>query len=260
MISNNLLSKLINLGIHIGDLHYKTSSNYNDFLLGHRHDYEIIDIYKTLLYLRRAMVFVREIGMYNSTILFHNSKLYLSDLQIRLFFINLIVQYHDQALLDEQWSFGQLSNNITHSRIMFKRLFSVIQTKYNYYSHMRWVDLLVRIVHYIYYKRIIGIEWNLHFKHMYKYWRFLKVFKFFKMFLKMPDICTFVNPNNYSSISVECSSIGMPSICLADSNNINSNSSYIIPGNDDSIIISSLFFNLILNTKSLSLNNKIYNS
>ncbi len=65
------------LGIHIGGLQVNQNSNINRYLLGSRYDYNVIDLKKTILSLKRSCFFVSNI-IYDGGVLHYYSSLFYS--------------------------------------------------------------------------------------------------------------------------------------------------------------------------------------
>lgn len=282
-----LLTTLLELGVHIGHIKNLTLSINNENVLGTRHGFDIIDIRKSVWSLKNTLSFLYNIGKDHGLLLFHYTSLDQYHFYIRLLLINLIVNESHQSFFDERWSFGQLSNFKIHAvqllnqlffsteqkstkkekgrRSRYKRKFidfksRAIQVLNNVdYNELRFLDLLLRVLFYTYFKRIEGIEWENHFAKMNKYWRFFIFFKFFKSFLTMPDVLILVNPDNVKAPIIESVSLKIPVVSLVDTNTSLYGITYPVYTNDDSIIVAFFYFKLFLNSYTLGKTNKYEN-
>lgn len=273
-----LINTLFELGVHIGHTRNLTLSSNNSNILGYRHDFDVIDVKKSIWSLRRALSFLYEMGTCHGLLLFHYASLDQYSYYYRILLVNLIVNESKQSFFDERWSFGQLSNFKVHaiqilnelfftgqasdkkekkrsSRFRRKFIFSTNKSNSNLpttdYSDLRFFDLFLRVLFYTYFKRIEGIEWEDHFAKMNKYWRFFLFFKFFKSFLTMPDVLVLINPDNVKAPIIESVSLKIPVISLIDTNSSLYGITYPIYSNDDSVIISLFYFKLFLNSYRL---------
>jgi len=273
MFNTFLIHSLFDLGVHVGSIKNMSLSSSNYFISGTRYEVDIIDMKKTVFFLKKTLFFLKEVGSSNGRILFHDTNLYSYNLHVKLFFINLLVNKGNQSFFDEKWSFGQLSNFRFHAAKMVNDLFSFkgedtfdfflkenkksksnrISTTFDASSFIigkrfKFLDLLLRILFLTYLKYMNGINWDLHFDIMKKYWRFVLFFKFFNNFSQVPDVFILINSNHYYSPLLETSRLQIPIVSLVDTDHSNYLISYPIFSNDDSIILVVFYFQLFINS------------
>lgn len=249
-----LLDTLMQLGVHVGNPKTVCNNKTTSFILGARHQYNIIDIRYTVSYLNKALSFLKNVGSLQGALLFYSGSLASSNSYTKLYCLTLL-DSTPHSIFDEKWSFGQLSNfKVQAQRILYK-LFYIqnmqkkkrITKQQLYFMNLRWLDLLTRLVFYTYFKQITGVSWELHFQSVLKYWRFFIFFKFFKNLLLLPDVLILINPQNYKSPSLEATVLKIPVISLVDTDTNTTGITYPIPSNDDSLLISVFFFRLFIN-------------
>lgn len=269
-----LINCLFELGVHLGSSKHISLSTSNFFIVGNRHGVDLIDLKKSVFFLKKTLFFLKELGNINGKLLIHHSNLYSYNIFIKLYLVNLIVNKAQQSFFDEKWSFGQLSNFRVHAVKMVNELFSLKELSfsnllslkenkksksnrmvlssdlliYNKSKKFKFLDLLLRILFLTYLKYMNGINWDLHFDIMKKYWRFVLFFKFFNNFSQLPDVFIFINPNHYHSPLLETSRLQIPIVSLVDTDSSNYLISYPIFSNDDSIILVLFYFQLFVNS------------
>lgn len=79
------------------------------------------------------------------------------------------------------------------------------------------------------------------------FWRAIIFFKCFKKTVNLPDCLVFINPDNQQAPFNDFSGVNIPVISVADSNSYTDRITYLIPSNDDSIILFLFYFLLFLN-------------
>lgn len=269
-----LISSLFELGVHLGSSKHLSLSTSNFFIIGNRYGVDLIDLKKSVFFLKKTLFFLKEVGKINGRLLMHHSNLHSYSIFIKLYLVNLIVNKAEQSFFDEKWSFGQLSNFRVHASKMVNDLFSFKDSSVNNYltlkdnkkskstklvsssdvsaSHksknFKFLDLLLRILFLTYLKYMNGINWDLHFDIMKKYWRFVLFFKFFNNFSQIPDVFVLINPNHYHSPLLETSRLQIPIVSLVDTDQSNYLISYPVLSNDDSIILVLFYFQLFTNS------------
>lgn len=272
--NNYLINCLFELGVHLGSIKNKSLSTSNFFIIGTRNDVDLIDLNKTVFVLKKSLYFMKQLGRVNGRILFHHTNLHSYSYYVKLFLINLLVNKGEQSFFDEKWSFGQLSNFRIHALKMLNELFSIKDAisdsfvinkdskktkstklvgssdilKLDVPKNFKFLDLLLRILFLTYLKYMNGINWDIHFDIMKKYWRFVLFFKFFNNFNQLPDVFVLINPNHYYSPLLETSRLQIPIISLVDTDNSNNFITYPIFSNDDSIILVLFYFQLFINS------------
>jgi ribosomal protein S2 len=278
-----LVSTLFELGVHIGAIKNRSLSTSNFFILGNRHGIDIIDINKSIFFLQKTLFFLRELGKVDGRLLFYYTSLPTYNSFIKIYLVNLISNSGDQSFFDEKWSFGQLSNFRIHAFKMLNDLFSMKQqssihidfkmdlkkTKLKKVdsnrkspiispvSSVRFFDLFLRILFSTYIRYIDGINWDLYFHVVRKYWRFVLFFKFFKCFYQMPDAFILANPNHHYAPVLESSRLQIPIISLIDTDSKPNLISYPIFTNDDSVILVLFYFQLFINSYLVGKNSNV---
>jgi ribosomal protein S2 len=282
-VSSHFLNVLFSLGVHIGHLKIITPPSNHFFLLGDRHQIEVLDIKLIVYSLRNTSSFFYELGKINADLLFHITSLHRYDLNLKFFFVHLITVLYKHRFFDEKWSFGQFSNFRTHAlQIMYRLFFTEhrsfkfynnIKSRFRFKRHLVWsrrkkrirtfkkqtklrvffslqsvtfIDLLVRVIFYSYLKRIEGVSFELHFSNVLKFFKFVLLFKYFRNFLIMPDAFVLNNPDRLHSPIVELSGYRIPVVSLVDSNSHFYGISYPVYSNDDNIILVIFYFKLFL--------------
>lgn len=120
------------------------------------------------------------------------------------------------------------------------------KAKHTLLSYLDLIDLVIRVIFYSHFKRIRGVSFEFHFKHMIKYFKFVLLFKFYNNFLSFPDLFIYSNPSLYLPSLSEMGTQTLPAISLIDSNSSTENVTYPVYANDDNILISFFYFNLFL--------------
>jgi len=118
--------------------------------------------------------------------------------------------------------------------------------KHTLLSYLDLVDLVIRVIFYSHFKRLRGVSFDFHFKHMLKYFKFVLLFKFYNNFLAFPDVFVYSNPSLYLPPLSEMGTQTIPAISLVDSNSSTSNITYPVYANDDNILLSFFYFQLFL--------------
>lgn len=92
---------------------------------------------------------------------------------------------------------------------------------------------------------------DLYFSSVYRrfllFWRAIIFFKCFKKTVNLPDCLIFINPDNQQAPFNDFSGVNVPVISVADSNSYTDRITYLIPSNDDSLILLLFYFLLFLN-------------
>lgn len=287
---------LLSLGVHIGHLKIVTPPHNHFFLLGDRHQIEVLDLKSIVYSLRNVSSFFYELGKINADLLFHITSLHIYNLNLKFFFVHLITVLYKHRFFDEKWSFGQFSNFRTHALQLMYRLFFTehnsfkfykrIKSRFRFKRHLIWVrrkkrirtfkkytkfrvffslqsvtfiDLLVRVVFYSYFKRIEGVSFELHFASVLKFFKFVLLFKYFRNFLIMPDAFVLSNSDKLHSPIIEMSGYRIPVISLVDSNSNLYGISYPVYSNDDNILLLIFYFKLFLKLYSWGKMNRYVN-
>jgi ribosomal protein S2 len=181
---------------------------------------------------------------------------------LKLFLLNIIYYNFNQAFLDKQWSYGQLSNSFTQIRRLLTSLFyldaktktrytkknKIIKNTNKLITHVRYdvCVLLYRILFFSINKRLKGMTWEETLNSVKDYWRFFNFFKYYSFLKNHPDCFICLNDSNILNPLFEAQYLNIPTVFVA-SDMINTNiSSYLIVSNSKSNIISIFYVILFL--------------
>ena len=193
------VSQLLFSKIHIG--HDRSVWNFwsSSFLFGERHNQHIINITKSLFFMKKVLKILVSLSNNNGTVLFVSTK---TD-QARLL-EPFLPKNH--LFISSSWVGGLLTNWFSLSN-------SLIQ---NSLKKEKSLKKLFR-----------------------KKTRILKMFKGFlvsgDLITKLPDLIIFLNVNENQLAIKEAEKLGIPTIGIVDSNTDCRGLTYSIPGNDDSL-------------------------
>lgn len=111
MFKPTLIFTLYKLGVHIGSyltsLHQHALDNY---ILGRRYDFDVIDLQHTYIFLKKAVAFVDTLASNNGNLLFYYSDLYKLDYINKCFFVSLLNYVGRQQLITYRWLNGVFNN------------------------------------------------------------------------------------------------------------------------------------------------------
>ena len=88
------------------------------------------------------------------------------------------------------------------------------------------------------------------------FWRAIVFFRCFKQTVNLPDCLVFFNPDNQQAPFMDFSGINVPVISIADSNSYAHRITYLIPSNDDSLILLLFYFLLFLNACDFAMSSR----
>lgn len=115
------------------------------------------------------------------------------------------------------------------------RIFYITKSKFDDFLHGSSNFLNEDIYFYSVYRRFL------------LFWRAIIFFKCFKKTVNLPDCLIFINPDNQQAPFNDFSGVNVPVISVADSNSYTDRTTYLIPSNDDSLILLLFYFLLFLN-------------
>jgi small subunit ribosomal protein S2 len=234
---NGLRQGLMELGAHIGTSKSKVNPYMNSYLVGHRRGTAIIDLNQTITQLRRAQAFLRDIGRRGGHVLFYHGTMYQYPSMIQATAMS-IFRNRNLSYLDKQWPKGMLTNY----NAIFTEIFRALGTSAGTQTiGLRWMFVKV-VLHVLDSKQ--G-DWDSHMHEMKKYWRLLSLFKLYKFCNKLPDVLVYINPNRDYIPVREANLLGIPVVGTVDTDHFYHKLTYPIVTNDDSILLSLFYFELL---------------
>jgi ribosomal protein S2 len=266
-----ILKKLLNLGFHIGHSIFDTRYNFkinNQFFIGQRNRYQVLNLNFTIFYLQRSMFFLKKLTSNFSNVMFYYSNLTNNsnlNLAVKLFMKNRIYSKTRWSFVYLKWVPGIITNyNFCFTRfikLIIRKIYVSDSTKrtnlYNktrflkkFLSYKIFITLFIKIFFLLeetlYLDDTLDIQFE--FKKLSHLFRVVLFLRFWKSFFWVPDLLCTVNPNRLNSPINEFSILKIPVISLCDSNSNFSDISYPIIMNDDSVVsllfIVSLFSNI----------------
>jgi len=257
----NFFKYLLKIGFHLGTLIsiFNPALTYsNIYLLGSRNKYWIFNINYSNLLLQRCLSFIKKIGFFFGISLFYYNKFHKLPTIMKLFYLQKTIN-EKIILIHFQWFFGWLSN-IHFSLFKLLEILSINKKKFNIYKKsiffikylfLKLIYLSKRLL--INFKNINNLNiikfntynWFLFFKQIKFYWRTFIYFKWIHFLNIFPDSSCLFNMSNKQAEFIELASFKIPIISILDTNmNINQ-VTYFITGNNNSLIINHLLFQLL---------------
>ncbi len=268
MLSNKqLVQHLLDLGVHIGtDLSYGYNRQYNEYLIGvfpykelslkqikQHNNYRrirkipIIDLYKALFFLKRAVSFIRSVSLSMGKLLFYHPTLYEN--KTFLYIFARLVNKQKHAFLHRPWRYGTLTN-------YFFCFYTLIEELYDYESlklrkKISFMGLFLRLMVYSFMKVPRDNTIRAHIRYVLKFWRAVIFLRFFKIFYTLPDVLITLNPMGAIGAIDECGILGIPVVSTVDTNGDFFSVTYPLLSNDDSYTIAFFYFSLFMNIYDL---------
>jgi small subunit ribosomal protein S2 len=258
-----IVDKLIQLGVHIGDWIY--SQDYSNtvyyYTIGIRNSFFVIDLQKTVYYLKRALFFAKSLAKLNGSFLFYHSSID-SFFNLKLIFYYLVNIKANQSYVNYKWIPGMISN---YKRCFLRLLYvllnvSVISLRAQHKQRRGFVDFLnqspicffryifLKLIYLTHLKSFLKRDWLLEFKKILAFWKVFIFLKSFKHIFSIPDCLVIVDPSNkWLMVSEFSKSRKIPVIGILDTGSSQFGITYPIPSNDDSIAIGLFFISLFLN-------------
>lgn len=246
-----LYNFIFSLGIHIGSIKFSLRNYYKPFIIGYRNNYCIFNVDKVIFFLKRALFFFYHLGNTNNLFLFYihtNTEL---SFPLTLYFIKMVSGLRNM-LFTERWSYGQLSNMYTSCYILFTDIFIFKEANKNNkaylsYNKINFYNFFFSLLHYTFYKRIPGMEWETHIKRIEKYWRFFLYFKFYRYLNRFPDVFLFFSSYNFPIPAIESRNLKIPCIGNLDINfSYHMYISYPLLGNSQSVFTFLFYFIMLM--------------
>jgi len=246
-----LLHLFFELGVHIGEAKHKIYPHNGFFISGIRNNLHIINLDITIFFTRKALFFIKSVGSKNNHLFFYYSNLYSLDKKIISFYIYHIYK-NNHSFVFNTWKHGLLSNFNVQALNILSDLFPE-KKKINY--DFNFTSLLFKLIFFTFKTKETGLDWFKHLNLIKKFWRFFTFYCFFKNLNIIPDVAIIINSNKMITPVKECNHLKIPVVGLVDTDTDIRFFTYPIPGNDNSFIISSFFFILLMNAyKKGSLN------
>lgn len=242
-----LFDLMLSIGIHIGNIRFILHSFYKPFIVGYRNNYCIFDINKIIFFFKRALFFFYNLGLMNNLYLFYMHSNMQLNISYLLYFIKEINSTRNM-IFTERWSYGQLSNTYTSCSILFTDIFTFKETNRNYksylpYNKINFYNFFFSLLHFTFYKRIPGMEWETHIKRIEKYWRFFLFFKFYRYLNRFPDVFLFFSTYNFPIPAIEAKNLKIPCVGNLDIDfKYYTYLSYPLLGNSQSVFIFLFYF------------------
>nr|YP_006073035.1 ribosomal protein S2 [Nitella hyalina]AEH42849.1 ribosomal protein S2 [Nitella hyalina] len=212
--SEKVIQRLLSTKAHFGNR--TPTSDFQPYLYGLRNEIAIIDLERTLLYLRRACNLIEYIIRSNGHILFVNTNPQNNQI------IKKMAKETCQSYINHKWIGGFLTNwkHIFHVQAHFKHFENLSLKALDTAQHIRKVPRYKKMK-----KCFEGIVTN-----------------------DIPDCLVIMNANQNSMAILEASQLHIPIVCLIDSDipsKLQQRIHYPIPVNDDSLEFIYLFCHLI---------------
>src|SRR5690606_29907394 len=265
--NKQLVQHLLDLGVHIGtDLSHGYNRQYNEYLIGvfpykertleqikqqnvnlRIRKIPIIDLYKTLFFLKRAVSFIRGVSISMCKLLFYHPTLYENP--TFLFIFARLVSKQKHAFLHRPWRYGTLTN-------YFFCFYTLIEELHDYETLKRrkkisFTGLFLRLLVYSFLKVPRDNTVRAHIRYTFKYWRAVIFLRYFKIFYALPDVLITLNPTGALGAIDECGILGIPVISTVDTNGDFFAVTYPLLSNDDSYAIAFFYFSLFMNIYDL---------
>jgi small subunit ribosomal protein S2 len=244
----NILSLNISLGMHLGHCTNDVcaDSYIFQYLYGIRKNYYIFNLYNSIFLLRRSLFFLEYLSSYNpiNCICFIHSMSSYSDL------VNSMLSYLStktkQPSFNSNWISGTLTNWKQLVYEMIRSLFIRKKDRFEYGFFIVLAKLLFICT--TRYARMEDLEFSTKYYILSRFWKFILLFQFFYYLRKLPNCFFLVNPDLNYNITAEVSRLNLPVVTLYDSTVAANGLTYIIPSNDDSIILSFFYCNLFMHS------------
>ena len=214
------IEQMLKAGVHFGHQTRFWNPKMDPFIFGNRNKVHIIDLEKTLEYLKPSIEFCKQLAASNNRILFVGTKRAASKV------IKSEAERCDMPYVNYRWLGGMLTNYKT-VRASIRRL-EILKTQE---EEGKFNDLTK--------KEVLGIR-----REMEKLERSIGGIKNMG---GLPEALFIIDVNNEKIAVAEARKMGIPIIGLVDTNSDPDSVDYVIPGNDDAIRSISLIARIISN-------------
>lgn len=217
-MSKITLNQLLEAGVHFGHQVHRWNPKMRSFIYGQKGGVHIFDLTKTLIYLEKALEFVKELAKQNKVILFVGTKKQAQKI------IQEAAQKCQMPYINRKWLGGTLTNFVT-----MKKQIKKLNDIENEENTNLWSELTK--------KEKIILERKLK--------KLKENIEGIKSLTNLPDALFIVDINKeYLAVS-EAKKLNIPIIAICDTNVNPDDVDYPIPGNDDAIKSLNLLVNLI---------------
>ncbi len=202
------LVELLEAGVHFGHQPSKGHPKMKPFVYSISNGVQIIDLEKTVDYLKRALDFIKEEVSQGKTILFLGTKYQARKI------IQEIAQEVGMPFITEKWVGGMITNfPEIHKRIRKLRDWQEKQKRGEFNKYTKGEQMKIK-------KEIDKLE---------------KIFGGVRDLDKLPDILFVVDVKRELTAVKEARKAGIPIVAIVDTNVNPQRVNYIIPANDDGI-------------------------
>lgn len=266
MMNNKLVQNLIDLGVHIGtDLSRGYNRQYNEYIIsiipyrekdfqlsinprsvfdrGRTRRIPIIDLSKSIFFLKRAVSFIRGVSMNMGKLLLYHPT--LSEHTNFLLVFARLVNRHKHAFLHRPWQYGTLTNYYFCFYTMIKALYDYDTLKRR--KKISFIGLFSRLLVYSYLNIPRDYTVEEHIQSSLKFWRAIVFLRYFRVFYAIPDVLITLNPTGAVGAIEESGQLGIPVVSTVDTNGDFFPVTYPLLSNDDSFSIAIYYFILFMN-------------
>lgn len=262
---HKLVKNLIDLGVHIGtDLSHGYNRQYNEYIIsiipykeksfyirmnqrhrdsGRTRRIPIIDLSKSLFFLKRAASFIRGVSMGMGNLLLYHETLY-ENINFLVIFAR-IVNKRNHAFLHKPWQYGTLTNYYTCFYTMIRELHDYDSLKRR--KNISFTGLFSRLLIYSYLNIPRDKTVEEHTQSCLKYWRAIVFLRYFRGFYMIPDVIITLNPTGAVGAIDEGGTLGVPVVAAVDTDGHFTSVTYPLLSNDDSHVIALYYFVLFMN-------------
>lgn len=248
------------LGIHLGPSYTKQNALFNRFVLVQRKGYQILDLNKSILLIKRSFFFFSNIIKNKGIVYYSYNDLNLIN-NINFYYLrNRLKNYLNNISFN---SFKMIGGSFTNYKTCFLEFIYILirrsfrgwheKTKFGRGYKISFLKLFLFFLKKSYNKKLLNIH-NLN-----VYWRCIIFLKNISTFFKIPDLIIYLGGDfmtkEVSSSLIEFKKLSLPTIGLCDNGYLIDYFSYFIPSNSRSFIVSffflSIFSNVLLKTTNL---------
>nr|YP_009370746.1 ribosomal protein S2 [Eukaryota sp. BB2]AQL10472.1 ribosomal protein S2 [Eukaryota sp. BB2] len=239
MISS-LFTQLVHLGVHVGTPKFQWNPNLSLYLLGKKNHTFIFDIRYTLLFLRKALNFVRFLSKSHGILLFVNCDF---DTSPFTYLIKMIARRCNQPVISSNWMSGFLTN----WRHVVKKIINSLLLSRNKGKNKQKTGniraIFIKILYLTSHRRADVLLQD-HIKTLQKYYKFFFFFVHFKLTKRIPDAMVLFNSSRSKLPINEFRSLRLPIISTIDSDSMHQHIAYPITSNDDSVVGNAFYCHL----------------
>lgn len=259
MSTFNITYKLRSLGFHIGHRvqTVKNQKFLNKLIIGVRNSYHILNINVSVFFLKKALSFVWNVNLGHCHNIFYYSSRYTesSSLLVKSFLRYLVFFKTNSSFVHLKWTSGL----ITNYRVCFIRFIRIVSDYYPRRNHSNrlgsyrllsndfFMTFFLKLLFLLNEKKSLSLDVLLEFQKILPLAKVLIFLRFWKSFFTIPDVAYVINSDILNSPIHEFNSVKVPIVGTVDTANIIEDISYIIPLNDDSLIMVFFLFSIFSN-------------